>query len=62
MSESKSNKTPPTNTETQVHLKKRKRSENDTTEITSREDKRPAENLIKLNLPKANKSNIGKFH
>ena len=40
MSESKSNKTPSTSIETQVPLKKRKMSEDDTTEITTTEDKR----------------------
>ena len=35
-------------------------SGNDTTEITTREDKRPCKNLIKLNLPKPLQSNIDK--
>ena len=60
MSESKSNQTPPTSTKTQVPLKKRKLSENDTTEITTTEDKRPSKNLIQLNLPKSLQTNIGK--
>ena len=59
MSESKSNKTPSTSIETQVPLKKRKMSEDDTTEITTIEDKRPSKNLIQLNLLKPLQSSVG---
>ena len=62
MSESKSNKTPSASIETQFPLKKRKMSENDTTEVTTTEDKRPSKNLIQLNLPKSLQSNVGNCH
>ena len=37
-------------------------SEDDTTEITTTEDKRPSKNLIQLNLPKPLQANIGNCH
>ena len=62
MSESKSNEPVPSIESTQVPLKKRKLSENITaTTETEETTKRPAKNLIELNLPTPDKSNIGKF-
>ena len=62
MSESNSKEPVPTIETTQVPLKKRKLSENITaTTETEETTKRPAKNLIELNLPTPNKSNVGKF-
>ena len=62
MSESKSNEPVPTIGATKVPLKKRKLSENVTAATETEETtKRPAKNLIELNLPAPDKSNVGKF-